>query len=346
MARYTVKEVARLSGVSVRALHLLGGLRAPGGLRAENPWAGRPRTSLLLGDALINRWLILPALAALCALAGASAGPGGVVTPWAPANVSSDQFESHGAFDPMNRDFYFVRSKPDFTGWRILVSQCGATGYAPPRPAAFAGDGVEADPVFDRAGGRLYFISTRSTDGVRKKDLDIWYVERDRRGSWGTPIRMPAPVNSPGEEWFPRPGPDGWLYFGSDRPGGLGKTDIWRARREGGGRWTIDNAGPGINTAGDEYESLPSRDGKSMIVMASDGLYESRRQGDRWGPKAKLGPPVTVSGTEIGAAASPSGCSVLFSRATGTPRSGEFFLWRRGRTEAWPPACPAGRRPP
>ena len=52
---------------------------------------------------------------------------------------------------------------------------------------------------------------------------------------------LPEPVNSAGSEWFPRPGADGWLYFGSDRPGGLGATDIWRARSDaaGGGPWRI-----------------------------------------------------------------------------------------------------------
>jgi len=70
----------------------------------------------------------------------------------------------------------------------------------------------------------------------------------------------------------PATGRDGWLYFGSGRPGGSGKTDIWRARQEADGTWRIQNAGPAINTAGDEYEPLPAPDGTRMIVMASDGL--------------------------------------------------------------------------
>ena len=162
---------------------------------------------------------ILPTVFAVLALGSVS------VTPWQPSGISSPQFESHAAFDPINGDFYFVRSSPSFEGWRILVSHCGPKGWSKPGPAAFAGDGVEADPYF--ASPRvLYFISTRSTDGVERKDLDIWRVERDASGAWGTPVRLPEPVNSEGQEWFPRPAPDGWLYFGSNRPGGLGRTDI------------------------------------------------------------------------------------------------------------------------
>ena len=50
----------------------------------------------------------------------------GPVTPRTPAGVSSPKFESHPAFDPWTGDLYFVRSKPDFTGWRILTSRCDA----------------------------------------------------------------------------------------------------------------------------------------------------------------------------------------------------------------------------
>ena len=68
------------------------------------------------------------------------------VRPWTPAGISSPQFESHAAFDPKSGELYFVRSSPQFTGWRILVSRCTATGWSEPRPPTFAGDGVEADP--------------------------------------------------------------------------------------------------------------------------------------------------------------------------------------------------------
>lgn len=274
--------------------------------------------------------------------ASALAGTASHVRRWASAAISTPLFESHGAFDPAHGDFYFVRSSKDFRGWRILVSHCGADGWGTPVDAPFAGDGVEADPFLSADGHRLYFISTRSTDGQQHKDLDIWTVERGADGRWGRPQRMPEPVNSRGQEWFPRPAPDGWLYFGSDRPGGHGKTDIWRARRGADGRWRVQDLGPSINTAGDEYEPLPAPDGRSLVVMADGGLYRSRRGEDgRWKPKALLGDGVHVNGSEIGAAFSPSGRSLLFSRDTKGPESGEFFVWQPQGAEDWPPACPA-----
>ena len=263
------------------------------------------------------------------------------VESWKPAGVASPRFESHAAFDPRNGDLYFVRSAPDFTGWRILVSSCTSAGWSDPRPAPFAGDGVEADPYFTRDGSSLYFISTRTTDGVHRRDLDLGRVDRDARGAWGTPVRLPEPVNSRYSEWFPRPAPDGWLYFGSNRPGGFGGNDIWRARTGPDGVWRVENLGPSINTKGDEYEALPSPDGERMIVMADGDLYESRREADGWSSRVKLPPEVNTPNLEVGAVFSPSGRSLLFARDTKGPESGEFFVYREnGPREPWPPDCP------
>lgn len=261
------------------------------------------------------------------------------VRPWRPAGVSSPGFESHAAFDPRTGDLYFVRSSPQFTGWRILVSRCTGTGWSTPEPPAFAGDGVEADPYFTPDGRTLYFISTRSVDGVKRRDLDIWRVDRKDSGSWGAPMRLPEPVNSPGAEWFPRPGADGWLYFGSDRPGGVGKTDIWRARSDAAGRWTVENLGTAVNTPGDDYEPLPAPDGSRMILMADGGLYETRKTATGWEPRSKLDAEVNRNGSEIGPVFSPSGRSLLFARDTRGPDSGEFFVWHERGREAWPPDC-------
>ena len=292
-------------------------------------------------------------LAVMLLMLGAASGPTSatpalVVEPWQPKGISSPQFESHPAFDPLSGDFYFVRSAPDFTGWRILVSYCGPRGWGAPEAPPFAGDGVEADPFFTNEGRMLYFISTRSTDGIHRTDLDIWRVERAADGKWETPVRLPEPVNSSAQEWFPRPGPGGWLYFGSGRPGGFGRTDIWRAKQGDDGQWIAENAGPALNSPADEYEPLPSPDGRTMILMAIDGPYESRRQsenphedpGDGWAPRRKLDPPVNVNGSEIGALFSPSGRSLLFARDLKGSLSGELFVWHIQGQEDWPPRCP------
>ncbi|ACB73852.1 TolB family protein [Opitutus terrae] len=260
------------------------------------------------------------------------------IVPWKPHNISSPQFESHAAFDPVTGDLYFVRSSPQFRGWRILVSRPTTQGWSEPEAPSFAGDGVEADPFFTADGRTLYFISNRSTDGVHRKDLDLWRVDRNADGTWQQPTRLPEPLNSTSTEWFPRPAPDGWFYFGSNRPGGFGGNDIWRGHPQPDGHWVVENLGAAINSAADEFEPLPSPDGSRLIIMAADGLYQSRRDARGWRPKEKLGDGANADGMEVGAVFSPSGRSLLFSRDTGAADSGEFFVLHESDGESWPPS--------
>lgn len=291
--------------------------------------SSRHRTTVLVNGFILT-------VAAICSPAVASES----VTRWAPQGISSPLFESHAAFDPLTGDLLFVRSSKEFRGWRILASHCGSKGWSEPQPAAFAAPGLEADPFFTADGRWLYFISTRASGSSSSKDLDIWRLQRSAAGKWGSPERLPEPVNSAGAEWFPRLAADGWLYFGSDRPGGQGKTDIWRAHANGKGQWRVENLGPSINGAGNEYEPLPSPDGKRLIIEADESYFESERVGDGWSPRRRLGPEINVNGSEIGAVFSPSGRSLLFARDVKGDDSGELFVWRLDGAEDWPPSCP------
>lgn len=258
---------------------------------------------------------------------------------WSPRGIASSQFESHAAFDPKNGDLYWVESDPSFSGWHLRTAHCTTGGWSAPAAPAFAAEGLEADPWFARDGDTLFFISNRATDGIARKDLDIFRVHRDAGGEWQQPERLPEPVNSSGNEWFPRVARDGWMYFGSARPGGFGKNDIWRARLQG-GRWEVENAGAAINTAGEEYEAEISPDGRRLILSTADKMFESTFTHGHWGPRRLLGPEINMNGSEIGAKFSPSGKTLLFSRDAKGGESGEFFVWRLRGREAWPPPCP------
>ena len=237
-----------------------------------------------------------------------------------------------------------MRSARDFSGWRLFVSRCGPGGRTEAVPAPLVAPGLEADPWFSPDGHLLYYISSRATGSMDADGLDIWLARRGRDGAWLAPERLPAPVNSDRAEWFPRPAADGWLYFGSRRDGGLGRDDIWRARRVR-GRWRIENAGPEINSAGAEYELQPSPDGRWALLATDSGLYrlERGRRGG-WTHKLRLGEAVNATGTEIGPAIAPDGRSFLFSRIGGGGRSGEIFAARLRPGPAWPPLCPSVTR--
>ncbi|HEV2867620.1 MAG TPA: hypothetical protein VGX37_14020 [Allosphingosinicella sp.] len=275
---------------------------------------------------MIASWLIAAGLQA--------ASP---ATPWRPEGVSSDQFESHPAPDPLTGDLYFVRSAPNFSGWRILVSRCAGGRLMAAEPAPFSGAGVEADPYFAADGRRVYFISSRADPPAKTgDDLDIWMVERGAEGRWGAPARLPAPVNSPAAEWFPRSDGRGGLYFGSGRDGGFGQTDIYHAVPEAGG-WRVENVGGTVSTADDEYEFEPSRDGRFAVLMSEGALFRLERSGSSWGPRQPIG--TGLAGLHVGPTLSPSGRTLLFAARDGA-RSGELF--RIGEGETWPASCGGG----
>ncbi|MES2256426.1 MAG: hypothetical protein V4559_15470 [Pseudomonadota bacterium] len=261
---------------------------------------------------------------------------------WNLPGISSPMWESHPAIDPLTGDLWFVRSDKKFSGWRILVSHCDKGRWSDPKASPFARAGLEADPFFTADGRTLYFISTRATGAGTSAALDIWLARRDAQNAWGVPERLPAPVNSPEAEWFPRPGLDGWLYFGSRRSGGMGKDDIWRAHKNSDESWIVENAGPGLNSADAEYEFQPAPDGKWGILATDKGLYRVEKTRKGWERREKFGPEINVDTSGIGPMIAPYGRMFVFSRDMGGNQSGELFAAHLDGAAKWPPVC-AGR---
>ena len=87
-------------------------------------------------------------------------------------------------------------------------------------------------PALSKDGLSLYFQSNRPIGGSGGPDL--WVSQRtDTEAPWGPPINLGAAINSSFTEGSPVFSRDGhWLFFNSDRPGGVGGTDIWVSWRE------------------------------------------------------------------------------------------------------------------
>ncbi len=83
---------------------------------------------------------------------------------------------------------------------------------------------------------------------------DIYYSERDAAGVWGEPAPLPGIINSSfAEKSVTISQDEKTLYFSSNRPGGFGGLDIYRATKDSKGDWTnVKNVGPKINTEMDE----------------------------------------------------------------------------------------------
>lgn len=288
----------------------------------------------------------------LACCAAAAAAPAAPPQRWTPAPLSSDQYESSPSFSPDGQELFFMRADRAFGAYRLLWSRCEQGRWTTPQPPPFAAPApaMEADPAFSHDGRRLYFVSTRQAPD-HQDDLDIWQVERRPDGGWGEPQRLPPPVNSSASELLPREGSDGRLWFGSSRPGGQGQGDIYTAVRLPGGGWRVDNVGPPISTPANEYEAEPSRDGRTLVVVADRGdrshLYRFQRGVDgRWVELGRVEARADVF--QVGPLLSPRGERLLFAQADpaeGGRWSGEWFLadLEAAATEAWPPACEPAR---
>ena len=263
---------------------------------------------------------------------------------WTPPVISSDQYESSAVFASMGQEMYFMRADRKFGSYLILRSKCVNGKWQPPVELHLSTvDGSDnADPFVTRDGTKLYFISTRHRySEVGNEDFDILVSERNADGEWGEPVRLPEPVNSTGSELFPRLDSDGILYFGSDRPGGVGGTDIYSARQARDGSWQVVNV-RSLNTTSNEYEAAISDDGTKMAVI-SDREGKSRLHiftldGDQWIHKKRLRARESVF--QVGPLWSPDGKRLMFSQDTGED-SGEIFVvnTKADPDPSWPPTC-------
>lgn len=236
--------------------------------------------------------------------------------------VSTGFDDAHVAFTPDGRTLYFVRSTPDFAHWTVLVSRRADGGWSAPEVAPFSGRFDDADVFVTRDGRRLFFISNRpssATGTEARPDTEIWVMERAGAG-WGPP-RHVAELSSPGDEWFPVLTDDGTIYFGSDRPGGRGKSDLWRARWLGDRFGPPENLGPAINGPDQEIEGLAFPDGRTLVFAAKGrpggageyDLYASFWCAGRWTAPAALGAGVNSKGWEFGPRLSPDGRTLYFT---------------------------------
>lgn len=167
-------------------------------------------------------------------------------------------------------------------------------------------------------GQRIVWGSTDRKGGAG--GWDLWQA-RLIDGRWQQP--EPLPINSASNDFDPLFSADGrWLYFFSNRPGGKGGDDLYRAAVQAdGGYGPVENLGPGVNSRGDEWAPTPSRDGKHLL-FASNGFGGAGRHDlfvASWNGRAfvdpKPVPGVNTAADEFDAAWLGDGRALVFARS-------------------------------
>lgn len=255
------------------------------------------------------------------------APPGTTPVRFAPGIVSTDAIEINGVFRPDFREVFFARQVAGvFTLFRSTLA--GTTWSAPEALPVFpdGARGMAVDMAYSPDGRDLYFLG-RFKPGVSPEEapIDIW-VTRYRDGRWTTAGTVPPPVSTDASESYPTVAADGSLYFSSNRPGGHGRADIYRAPRLADGSFgTPVNLGSPPNSSDGEGDTFASPD-ETFLILASNrpggfgrgDLYVSFRAADStWGVPINLGPDINTSDLEFCPMVTPDGRYLFFSRRYG-----------------------------
>lgn len=174
----------------------------------------------------------------------------------------------------------------------ILLSAAASAGFA---EFGIEGMGVVSTPDSEvRAsvspdGRHIVWGSTNRKDGAG--GWDLWQA-RLRDGRWADAQALL--INSGVNDFDPVFSADGkWLYFFSNRDGGVGGDDLYRAAAKADGTFgEAENLGPGVNGKGDEWAPTPSRDG-SHLLFASNSFAGAGRHDlfvAHWDGKAFVDP--------------------------------------------------------
>lgn len=147
----------------------------------------------------------------------------------------------------------------------------------------------------------LIFTGCNFPEGYGSCDLYISYLTNQ---GWSSPENLGENINT--EAWESAPGlsPDKRdLYFASNRPGGMGKSDIYICHRNPDGTWSApENAGPEINTSGNESCPFIHADNQTLYFTSDghtgyggDDLFLVKKlPGNKWGEAVNLGYPINT----------------------------------------------------
>lgn len=201
----------------------------------------------------------------------------------------------------------FFVSRKDSTGW-MAAKPLGPPINTPENEGAQC---ISAD------GRLLFFTGCGRPDGMGSCDI---YMSVKQKEIWSEPVNLGAPVNTSFWESQPSVSADGhWLYFTSNRSGGKGKMDIWRAEKLG--------VSPGgfpvygkvvnlerVNTPGNDLSPFIHADGKTLYFasdywpgMGGKDLFYIRLDSTNKMPPQNLGYPINTSADEEGLVVEVSG---------------------------------------
>jgi len=121
-----------------------------------------------------------------------------------------------------------------FVNGRLHTSFRKTETWSTPEPLALSGIPLMGKGVFSPDGNMIALEGAFSAGGVLlPPDIDIFVVQREASGQWGTPVALGADINTEGQEGNPYWADNGrTLYYTSTGFPGLGKSDVFMSYRK------------------------------------------------------------------------------------------------------------------
>ncbi len=177
---------------------------------------------------------------------------------------------------PNQHKLYFTVRKELNSDEEIYVANWQDGHFETPLPITELNqENNEGTPTFSADGLYMIFSGCEYPNSFGGCDL---YETRWIDGSWTKPKNVGFRVNSHDWEGQPHLSSDGkLLFFASDRPGGLGKRDLWLSEKDEMGQWKFPvNLGPKINSPEDEQ-------GPYLLLDKKRFIYSSNKKGGMGG---------------------------------------------------------------
>ena len=171
-------------------------------------------------------------------------------------------------------------------------------------------------------GKTLYFTACSRSDSYGRCDL---YTSEFVDGYWSQPVNLGSNVNTENWESQPAISSDGrQLFFVSNRPGGIGKKDIWVTYKNNKGNWTkAKNLGKDINTSKDDVSPFLHWDNQTLyfsskgyVGMGGFDVFLSRlNELGEWGTVKNIGYPINSPSDENSLIVAKDGRTAYFASA-------------------------------
>ena len=146
-----------------------------------------------------------------------------------PGVVNSTWPEFGITFTASGDTLYFDRTIKDRTKATILRSIRVNGAWQEPEVASFSGPTFDVDPFVTSDGGIFYSSLQFDAERDSLASFDLWFWP-----GFGSPVRLPRPLNSDRNESFLTAMDDGTLFFGSNRngPAQIFKSEFVNGQRE------------------------------------------------------------------------------------------------------------------